>query len=135
MKEKEGQGMKDATVTRERLFAHAREEYGVEPEFLWVSTPNCAVLRHQGNRKWFAAVLDVPKSRLGLIGEEPVDILDLKLGPVMVGSLLGRQGFLPAYHMNKTHWITVLLDGSVPWEEIEQLLFLSYRATQSRKKG
>lgn len=126
--------MKDACVSRERLFAHVREEYGVEPEYLWVRTPNSAILRHQGNRKWFAAVLDVQKNRLGLSGEEIVDILDLKLGPAMVGSLLGREGFLPAYHMNKNHWITVLLDGSVAWEEIEQLLFLSYRATQSRKK-
>ena len=127
--------MGEEMVGREMLFTHVREQYGVEPEYLWARTPTYAVLRHQGNGKWFAAVLDVPKNRLGLGGEELVDILDIKCGPAMVGSLLGRAGFLPAYHMNKNHWITILLDGSVAWEEIEQLLFLSYRATQTKKKG
>ncbi|WP_346839347.1 MmcQ/YjbR family DNA-binding protein [Microbulbifer sp. SAOS-129_SWC] len=35
-------------------------------------------------------------------------------------------GVLPGYHMNKKHWNTVLLDGSVPDYEIERMMDRSY---------
>ncbi|WP_250464399.1 MmcQ/YjbR family DNA-binding protein [Microbulbifer litoralis] len=35
-------------------------------------------------------------------------------------------GVLPGYHMNKKHWNTVLLDGSVPDGEIERMMDRSY---------
>lgn len=35
-------------------------------------------------------------------------------------------GVHPGYHMNKRHWITVDLDGSVPDGEIAQLIDQSY---------
>ncbi|MCH9691055.1 MAG: MmcQ/YjbR family DNA-binding protein [Gammaproteobacteria bacterium] len=35
-------------------------------------------------------------------------------------------GVLPGYHMNKKHWNTVLLDGSVPAHEIERMMDRSY---------
>ena len=41
---------------------------------------------------------------------------------------------MPAYHMNKLHWITVLLDGAVPDEKVYDLLEMSYMATASSKK-
>ena len=44
-------------------------------------------------------------------------------------------GILPAYHMNKAHWITVRLDGSVPDGEIEDLLLLSRELTARKKRG
>ena len=34
---------------------------------------------------------------------------------------------IPGYHMSKTHWNTIILDGSVPDGEIERLIDLSYR--------
>lgn len=34
---------------------------------------------------------------------------------------------LPAYHMNKTHWNSVILDGSVPDEEVCRMIARSYR--------
>ncbi len=48
----------------------------------------------------------------------------------MIGSLRLSKGFLPAYHMNKEHWITILLDGSVEREKIKQLIDLSYELTE-----
>ena len=33
----------------------------------------------------------------------------------------------PGYHMNKKHWITVTLDGSVPANEIRRLIDNSFR--------
>ena len=33
---------------------------------------------------------------------------------------------VPAYHQNKDHWITVILDGSIPDEEIKRMIAESY---------
>ena len=54
----------------------------------------------------------------------------------MIGSLLSTKGFLPAYHMNKNHWVSIVLDGSVPDDQITPLLELSYDivAPKRRKK-
>ena len=56
---------------------------------------------------------------------------------ILSGSLLTEPGFLPAYHMNKTNWISVLLDETVPDEKIFPLLDLSYDsvAPKRRKKS
>ena len=34
---------------------------------------------------------------------------------------------LPGYHMNKKHWITVLMDGSIPDKLIQEWIEQSYR--------
>lgn len=36
------------------------------------------------------------------------------------------EGILPGYHMNKKHWNTILLDGSVPNTLIRELIDHSY---------
>jgi len=33
----------------------------------------------------------------------------------------------PGYHLNKRHWNTVIMDGSVPDDEILEMIELSYR--------
>lgn len=116
----------ETPVTRESVLDYAESRYGALPEYLWAQYPTYAVLRRPDGPKWFAVVMDVPREKLGLPGGGTVEILDLKCDPRMTGSLLESPGFLPAYHMNKTNWVTVLLDGTVPLEEIKGLLELSY---------
>ena len=36
------------------------------------------------------------------------------------------ESVIPGYHMNKEHWNTVILDGTVPREEIESMIDTSY---------
>ena len=115
---------------REQLLRYAIEQQGVQPEYLWAGHPNFAVLRRAGSRKWYALFMDVERKRLGLPGEGIADILDVKCDPLLRGSLLESAGFLPAYHMNKDRWITLLLDGSIPWDEIITLLNMSYELTK-----
>ena len=78
--------------------------------------------------------MDVPKNRLGLLGTDVVDILDVKCDPAMIDMLRQSPGFLPGYHMNKTNWLTVLLDGMVSDEQILDLLDMSYQMTAKKKK-
>ena len=120
-------------ITRNKIFQYAKEKYGTDPEYLWAKFPECAVLRNQGSAKWYAIIMDVKKRSLGLSGEEYIDIINVKCDPIMIGSLLNTKGYLPAYHMNKGTWITILLDGSVTENEIFDLIDLSYDMTQKKK--
>ena len=78
-------------------------------------------------------ILDVPKSKIGLIGDKKIDIMDLKCDPLLIGSLRNELGILPAYHMSKEHWITVMLSESFSNDDIYNLIDLSYALT--RKGG
>ena len=110
-----------------RTLARIKSEFAVEPEFLWEKYPDCAAFRRPDNRKWFAVVMTVDRSRLGPDGCGSVEIIDLKALPADVEKHLAEGRFLRAYHMNKTHWFTVCLDGSVPDEELFALLAESWR--------
>lgn len=116
---------------RETVRRVAAEQYGTAPERLWAKYPNYAVLRCP-NGKWYAVVMDVPRAKLGLPGEGMVGILDVKADPLLIDALRREEGFLPAYHMNKANWVTVLLDGTVDEERVADLLDMSYQMVSGR---
>lgn len=118
------------TGTTWEVIDYIQTNFGADPEFLWARSPNNAAFRHPGNKKWFAALLlDLPLKALGRSDPGHVDILNLKCNPLMIGSLMDGKRFLLGYHMNKEHWITLLLDGSIPTPEIFPLIDLSYALT------
>ena len=119
---------------RDRIFAYIKKKYKATPEYPW-GEDDGAVLRHSDNRKWFALVMRVGRGKLGLAGDGQVDVVNLKIADRMFKDVLMQdKGILPAYHMNKEHWITVLLDGTVEEEQICSLIDLSFAATASKKK-
>lgn len=120
-------------MDRENVFKWVLETYGTEPDYPWKDSN--AVLRHRKNNKWYGVVLQVAESKLGMPGDKIVDVLNIKCDPVLIGSLRQRNGFFPAYHMNKDSWISILLDGSVSAEEIGDLIELSYKLTQGKRKS
>ena len=71
-------------------------------------------------------------NKLGLQGEELLDVVNFKCDPLLIGFLRDEVGFFPAYHMSKDGWITVALGGSVPDEKIKMLLDMSCQATASK---
>lgn len=119
-------------LKREEIFEYVKKQYGTVPEYLWKESPESAVLRHS-NGKWYAVIMQVEKSRLGLEGDTKVDIIDVKCDPDMVGLLTQTYGFLPGYHMNKKYWITMLLDGRVSEAKILDFLDLSYDLIDQKK--
>ena len=116
-----------------QVFDYVLKQYGTQPEYLWKSYPDYAVLRHQDNRKWYAIVMNVEKSSLGLGGTGKMPVMNVKCSPEMLSVFLPQAGFLPAYHMNKNHWLTVLLDGSVEKDTILFLLNASFDLTATRQ--
>ncbi len=126
--------MKSTDIAMEEIFKYAKEKFGTNPEYLWAKSPNYAVLRNSENSKWCAIVMNIPQKRLGLKGEENIDILDVKCDPILIGSLLGNKGYFPGYHMNKKTWLTLLLDGSIPKDKVFNLIDFSYELTAKKKK-
>ena len=105
-----------------------RAEYGAEPEFLWPERyPNYAIFRHGDNRKWFALVGVVSRKSLGLADDADVEIINLKFDKNQTYDFAETSDHIfPAYHMNKNHWITILLDGTLPDDLVFELIKKSY---------
>ena len=117
------------------IFAYIKEKYNVLPEYPWRKYDSNAVFRHADNRKWFALVMEVGGDKLGFQDSDDVPVINLKVDDLLFRDMLIKQdGILPAYHMNKQHWITVLLDGTVPEEQIFDLIDDSYLMTAAAKK-
>ena len=72
----------------------------------------------------------IRKTKLGLQEEGETNFINLKCPPDMVSILRQSANFLPAYHMNKTHWLTIVLDHGVETKEIFKLLDWSYDLTK-----
>ena len=121
-------------MNRKQLQEFIEETYGTDAEYPWVKYPRYMVFRHSDNQKWFALVMGISKEKLGLPDKTPIDVLDVKCEPLMLSALRSEPGIYPAYHMSKTSWITVALDGSVSEEKIKFLLDMSYDLTAKRKK-
>lgn len=95
-------------------------------EFLWNKFPNNAVFRRKDAGKWYAALLTVAKSKLGLEGSEEVEIIDLRATSDEIEKLIDGKNYFLGYHMNKKHWYTICLDGSVSTLEIFARIEASY---------
>lgn len=121
-------------MNRTELEEYIQNNYSAEPDYPWVKYPNYEVFRHNSNKKWFALIMDVPRNKLGLQGKDILDVVNFKCEPALLGSLLGENGFFPAYHMSKVSWITVALDGSVANDKIKMLLDMSFDATAPRTR-
>ena len=121
-------------MTKEEVIAYAAERFSAEPEYLWARYPEAFVLRHSGNRKWFAVSMAVKRAALGLPGQGEVWVMDVKCGPLLLGGFRDTPGVIPAYHMNKTHWLGVLLDGTAGADTVKTLLEISYDLTAEKPR-
>ena len=92
-----------------------------------------AVLRHADNRKWYAVVMRVSRRKFGFDSDEVISVVNLKLPTEMFGSFGATDGVYPAYHMNKLHWISVILHDA-PDDIVHFLVNVSFEATKSPKK-
>ena len=109
-----------------RTIRHIRASWGCEPEFLWEKFPDYAVFRRQDNAKWYAVILTVQAGKLGLADEGRTEILDIRADAETMARALDFEHYFPGYHMNKRTWLTVRLDGNVPFGEIAPLIARSY---------
>lgn len=99
------------------IIAYAESEWGEMPEFLWKNFPDYAVLRRKDTDKWYALVARLTANKVGGSRKDVVEVVNMRRTDGIEGSR-----FLPAYHMNKKTWTTIVLDGTVGAEELQKLL-------------
>ena len=122
-------------MDRQTVLEYVKKKYKVLPEYPWRKYDGSAVLRHKDNKKWFALLMGVQGDKVGLLGTVYADVINLKVDDMLFRDVILREdGIMPAYHMNKMHWISVLLDGTVPENMVFDLIDRSFLATASAKK-
>lgn len=80
------------------------------------------VMRHKKNTKVFAWIFD-KEGRIWINVKAEPGFLDL-----------WRQTYpsvIPAFHLNKDHWNSIILDGSVPEDDIREMIRHSYAMTEN----
>lgn len=85
---------------------------------------NWCVIRHKENKKIFAWIFE---------RNEQIWV-NLKCDPQWTS--FWRSAFpsvIPAYHLNKTHWNSVILDGSIPDRDVHRMVQESYELTKPHK--
>ena len=76
----------------------------------------------------------VSRRKFGFGSDEVIDVVNHKLLLEMFGSFGAADGVYPAYHMNKLHWISVLLPDASD-DLIEFLVSVSHEAAKDKKKS
>ena len=104
--------------------------FGTLPDYPFDEDFETAVLRHADNHKWFALLMKVSRRKFGFDSDEIIDIVNLKLPVEMFGSFGKEDGVYPAYHMNKLHWISVMLSAAAD-NTVEFLVNVSYEVTKT----
>lgn len=115
------------TIQAKQIIEYVREVYGDELEYLWQKFPDNAVWRRKDNKKWYGAILTVSLRKLGLNSDEMVEIIDLRYPPDKLEKLVDGKTYFPGWHMNKKNWYTIILNETVPTEEIFRLIDKSYQ--------
>lgn len=117
-------------MNRQELAAYLTDNYSSVGEHLFAKYPSFLVFRHNGNRKWFAVIMDIPRKNLKLPGDGEISVVNLKFDTRLIGSFREEPGIFPGWHMNKAHWLSVALDGTVDDEKIQFLVDMSYDLTK-----
>ena len=120
-------------MTKQEFLNMCLNSYGTLADYPFDDDNLTAVLRHSDNRKWYAIVMRVSRRKFGIESDEAVDVVNLKLPTEMFGSFGVSDGVYPAYHMNKLHWISVLLPDTSD-ETVSFLTNASFEATKAKIK-
>ena len=120
-------------MTKKQFLEFCLGAYGTQPDYPFDEDFETAVLRQTENRKWYAIVMRVSRRKFGFDSDEAIDVVNLKLPIEMHGSFGATDGVYPAYHMNKLHWISVLLPDASS-DVVQFLLNASFEATKLKNK-
>lgn len=108
-------------IKREKIIKYIKEKYDIDPEYLWDDTPETAVFRHKNNKKWFALIMKVNNE----------EYLNVKTEPEYSDLLRNTYKYIiPAYHMNKEHWNTIIISKNVKETLVYELIDKSYQLTK-----
>ena len=120
-------------MTREEFEGLIFDTYNVRADYPFEEDFETGVFRHESG-KWFGIAMRISERKLGRGGDRVVDVVNFKCAPEVIESIAGiERGIYRAYHMNKTHWLTVALD-ECDADTVSWLLGISYDLTRSKIK-
>ncbi|MEG2086046.1 MAG: MmcQ/YjbR family DNA-binding protein [Clostridia bacterium] len=121
-------------VTKAEIIEFVQNIENVSMDSPFTDDFNTIVFRHAKTKKWFGLYMTVKKRRLGIDDEGEIDIINLKCEKEL--SYIIRNAYdyvIPAFHMNKIHWNTILLNSNIQFDELKKYIILSYDLTICKK--
>lgn len=116
-----------------RIASYIEKTYKEPPIFKFQNDNDDAVFENKETHLWYAVILLAPKARIRGEGKGKEEVLDLKLDPEEITELLKKKGYVLCHHMNKKSWISLLLDDSLPDEEIYTRIEESRKYSEPKK--
>ena len=106
---------------------YCNNKYGENHVNPFKKHPDILAMVNEKN-KWYALLLDVEYNKLNknIDITTKVKILNLKYPTDNISDIIDNQNIFPAYHMNKKHWISIVLDKNIKLETIKELIDISY---------
>ena len=111
----------------EDILCYVKGEYNSTTVQPFKSNPEIKALVTP-NDKWYALFLDIEYNKLqkDSLVDSKVKIVNLKHIPSKISTVIDNRNIFQAYHMNKNHWISVVLDNNIDIEYVKELIELSY---------
>lgn len=110
------------------------DTYGTTPETPWDDLPSYYTFKTAHTDKWYALFMDIAPKCLSLQGDALVQVVNLKADAEDVKNAVDNVHVFPAYHMNKQHWLTVLLNATTDVALLKNLLAKSYVLADAKGK-
>lgn len=117
----------DSTDVKSKYIDFISKQFAVTGENPWKDE---ATVFRCANKKWFALLMQVPFEKFGYSSSEKVWCVNLKVDSEKIENLIDNKTVFPAYHMNKKHWITVLLTSVTDYEKICSLTKRSFELVE-----
>ena len=117
------------------LLAYLSDRYGTVPQSPWGEHEELYTLNTNRSGKWYGLFMRIPYRSLGVGKEGKINVLNLKAKPDDIPKLIDDRHFFPAYHMNKKHWLSVLLDRDTDIEKVKRLLDDSYALVEKQPRS
>ncbi len=103
-----------------------KEEFGVEGRCPFSDFESIGYYTLENN-KWFCLEMSCVPKNLGLEGTGKIKVLNIKVEPEILTQKIDSVHYFKAYHMNKSKWMSILVDGDSDLEEVKELLRQSYK--------
>lgn len=114
-------------MTKAEIEAYILSNFEVVNDHSFEGDPTVTIFRRLDNNQRFAATKNVGSRSVNVERAGRIDILNLCVSPRLVATLREREGFRPAWRMNRNKWVTILLDGTVPDDEIRTYIEEAYK--------
>ena len=109
------------------IIDYCNNKYGGNHVNPFKKHPDILALVNEKN-KWYALFLDVDYNKLNKNTDitTKVKILNVKYPANKILEIIDNKNIFPAYHMNKKHWISIVIDKNIKLETIKELIDISY---------